>query len=129
MEMTPQRQQLIDAHVAETRALMADYAFQLNDLVRFALSASQPKPHKLYYPMDPVNEGIRNWHGLSRKLAQLTADVEATARRLGVQPFDPESPASDDDADRPAGPLAADHDSSAASTLPGTAPMRGIVRQ
>lgn len=96
MEMTPQRQQMIDAHVAETRALMAGYAFQLNDLVRFALSASQDKPLKVYYPMDPVNECIRNWQGLQRKLAQLCADVEQTARRLGVQPFDPEAPAGDD---------------------------------
>lgn len=96
MEMTPQRQQMIDAHVAETRALMADYAFQLNDLVRFALSAAQDKPHKVYYPMDPVNECIRNWQGLSRKLAKLAAEVEQTAARLGVQPFDPEAPASSD---------------------------------
>lgn len=96
MEMTPQRQQMIDAHVAETRALMADYAFQLNDLVRFALSAAQAKPHKVYYPMDPVNECIRNWQGLSRKLAKLAAEVEQTAARLGVQPFDPEAPAGSD---------------------------------
>ncbi len=93
MEMTPQRQQLIDAHVAETRALMAGYAFELNDLVRFTLSASQPKNHKLYYPMDPVNEGIRNWQGLSRKMAKLVADIERSAARLGVPPFDPEAPA------------------------------------
>jgi hypothetical protein len=96
--MTPRRQQMIDAHVAETRALMADYAFQLNDLVRFALSAAQEKPQKTYYPMDPVNEGIRNWQGLSQKLAKLTAEVESSKRRLGVQPFDPEAPASDDPA-------------------------------
>lgn len=96
MEMTPQRQQMIDAHVAETRALMADYAFQLNDLVRFALSAAQDKPHKVYYPMDPVNECIRNWQGLSRKLAKLAAEVEQTAARLAVQPFDPEAPVSGD---------------------------------
>lgn len=99
MEMTPRRQQMINAHVAETRALMADYAFQLNDLVRFALSAAQDKPHKVYYPMDPVNECIRNWRGLSQKLAKLTADVEASTRRLGVQPFDPEAPARDDAAE------------------------------
>ncbi len=96
MEMTPRRQQMIDAHVAETRALMADYAFQLNDLVRFALSAAQDKRHKVYYPMDPVNECIRNWQGLSVKLARLAAEVDASARRLGVQPFDPEAPASED---------------------------------
>lgn len=96
MEMTPQRQQMIDAHVAETRALMADYAFQLNDLVRFALSAAQDKPHKVYYPMDPVNDCIRNWQGLSRKLAKLAAEVEQTAARLGVQPFDPEAPTNSD---------------------------------
>ena len=96
MEMTPQRQQMIDAHIAETRKLMADYAFELNDLVRFALSASQDKPLKVYYPMDPVNECIRHWQGLSRKLAKLAAEVDETTRRLGVQPFDPESPASTD---------------------------------
>ncbi|MBL0731187.1 hypothetical protein [Piscinibacter sp. HJYY11] len=96
MEMTPRRQQMIDAHVAETRALMADYAFQLNDLVRFALSAAQDKPLKVYYPMDPVNEAIRNWRGLSQKLARLAAEVEATTQRLGVQPFDPEAPAAGD---------------------------------
>ncbi|MEP7102610.1 MAG: hypothetical protein ABI781_19005 [Burkholderiales bacterium] len=93
MEMTPQRQSLIDAHVAETRRLMTDYAFELNDLVRFAISASKDKGHKVYYPMDPVNDGIRNWHGLSKKLAKLAADIERTAARLGVQPFDPEAPA------------------------------------
>jgi hypothetical protein len=98
MEMTPRRQQLIDAHVAETRALMADYAFQLNDLVRFALSAAQDKPHKVYYPMDPVNECARNWKALSQKLARLAAEVDATTQRLGVQPFDPESPAENDPA-------------------------------
>ncbi|MBX3623794.1 MAG: hypothetical protein KF892_02190 [Rhizobacter sp.] len=98
MDMTPRRQQMIDAHVAETRALMADYAFQLNDLVRFALSAAQEKPHKVYYPMDPVNECIRNWHGLRQKLARLAAEVDATTQRLGVQPFDPEAPAADDPA-------------------------------
>lgn len=98
MEMTPRRQQMIDAHVAETRALMADYAFQLNDLVRFALSAAQEKQHKLYYPMDPVNECIRNWQGLNQKLAKLSAAVDASTRRLGVQPFDPESSAGDDPA-------------------------------
>ncbi len=98
MEMTPRRQQLIDAHVAETRALMADYAFQLNDLVRFALSASQEKTQKTYYAMDPVNECIRNWQGLSKKLARLAAEVDATTQRLGVQPFAPESPAENDPA-------------------------------
>jgi hypothetical protein len=96
MEMTPRRQQMIDAHVAQTRALMADYAFQLNDLVRFALSAAQEKSHKTYYPMDPVNECIRHWQGLSQKLAKLAAEVESSRRRLGVQPFDPEAPADDD---------------------------------
>jgi hypothetical protein len=96
MEMTPRRQQLIEAHVAETRALMADYAFQLNDLVRFALSAAKDKGHKAYYPMDPVNECIRNWQGLSKKVAKLSADLEQTAKRLGVQPFDPEMPAATD---------------------------------
>jgi hypothetical protein len=101
MEMTPRRQQLIDAHVAETRALMAEFAFELNDLVRFALSAAKDKRHKVYYPMDPVNECIRNWDGLGSKVAKLAASIEQTRARLAVQPFDPESPA-DDDATRPA---------------------------
>ncbi|MBC7992314.1 MAG: hypothetical protein H7Z15_03610 [Rhizobacter sp.] len=96
MEMTPHRQALIDAHVAETHTLMADYAFELNDLVRFALSAAKEKGHKTYYPMDPVNECIRNWQGLSKKVAKLAADLEKTASRLGVQPFDPEMPAASD---------------------------------
>ncbi|MBX3620280.1 MAG: hypothetical protein KF891_09900 [Rhizobacter sp.] len=96
MEMTPRRQQLIDAHVAETHALMADYAFELNDLVRFALSAAKDKGHKVYYPMDPVNECIRNWQGLSKRVARLAAELERTTQRLGVQPFDPEAPPLDD---------------------------------
>jgi len=96
MEMTPRRQALIDAHVAETRRLMADYAFELNDLVRFALSAAKDKGHKVYYPMDPVNECIRNWQGLSKKVAKLAADLERTSQRLGEQPFDPEMPAAAD---------------------------------
>jgi len=96
MEMTPRRQQMIDAHVAETRARMADYAFELNDLVRFALSAAKEKGHRVYYPMDPVNEGIRNWHGLNKKLAKLLADLGRTTQQLGVQPFDPEAPAAED---------------------------------
>ena len=96
MEMTPRRQEMIEAHVAETRALMADYAFQLNDLVRFALSAAKDRGNKVYYPMDPVNECIRNWQGLSKKVAKLSADLEQVTRRLGVQPFDPEMPAAAD---------------------------------
>jgi len=93
MQMTPQRQALIDAHVAETRRLMTDYAFELNDLVRFAISASKEKGQKVYYPMDPVNDGIRQWQGLSKKVAKLAADIERSAARLGVPPFDAESPA------------------------------------
>lgn len=96
MEMTPRRQQMIDAHVSETHARMADHAFELNDLVRFALAAAKDKGHKVYYPMDPVNECIRNWQGLSQKLARLAADIERDRQRLGVQPFDPEAPAADD---------------------------------
>ncbi|HET7794752.1 MAG TPA: hypothetical protein VFL64_15320 [Rhizobacter sp.] len=96
MEMTPRRQQMIDAHVAETHALMADYAFELNDLVRFALSAAKEKGHKVYYPMDPVNECIRNWEGLSKRVAKLAAQLEQTRQRLGVPPFDPEAPAASD---------------------------------
>lgn len=94
--MTPDRQALIDAHVAETRRLMTDYAFELNDLVRFAISASRDKGQKVYYPMDPVNDGIRNWMALSKKLARLAQEVERTRGRLGVAPFDPEQPAADD---------------------------------
>ena len=94
--MTPRRQQMIDAHVAETRRLMADCAFELNDLVRFALSAAKDKTGRVYYPMDPVNDGIRNWHALSKKVANLSAELERTACRLGVRPFDPEAPATDD---------------------------------
>jgi hypothetical protein len=96
MEMTPRRREMIDAHVAETRSLMADYAFELNDLVRFALSAAKDKGHKVYHPMDPVNECIRNWQALNKKVAKLAADVERTAGRLGVQPFDAEMPAAED---------------------------------
>lgn len=96
MQLTPRRQALIDAHVAETRRLMADHAFELNDLVRFALSGARPKTHKIYYPMDPVHEGIRNWDALARRLARLTQQVEEHRRRLGTLPFDPERPATED---------------------------------
>jgi hypothetical protein len=96
MQMTPRRQALIDAHVAETRRLMTDYAFELNDLVRFAISASKDKAQKVYYPMDPVNDGIRNWAALSKKVTKLASDLEQTRLRLGVVPFDPEQPAADD---------------------------------
>lgn len=99
MEMTPRRQSLIDAHVAETRRLMADCAFELNDLVRFALSAAKDKGNKVYYPMDPVNECIRNWSTLHKKMAKLTEELARIQQRLGVPPFDPEQPASDDPAD------------------------------
>ena len=94
--MTPRRQALIDAHIAESRRLMVDCAFELNDLVRFALAASKDKGHKVYYPMDPVNEGIRNWAALSKKVAKLAQDLEQTRLRLGVAPFDPEQPADGD---------------------------------
>lgn len=97
MELTPHRQALIDAHITETRALMADYAFELNDLVRFALSAAKDKGHKVYYPMDPVTECIRNWQGLSKKVAKLAAELEKTTQRLGVPPFDSEAPAASDE--------------------------------
>lgn len=96
MEMTPRRQALIDAHVAETRRLMTDCAFELNDLVRFAITASRDKGHRAYYPMDPVNDGIRNWVTLSKKVAKLAQDLERTRERLGAPPFDPEQPAADD---------------------------------
>ncbi len=96
VEMTPRRQALIDAHVADSRRAMVDFAFELNDLVRFAISASRDKGHKVYYPMDPVNECIRDWAALSKKLAKLTSDLERARQRLGVQPFDPEQPVEDD---------------------------------
>ena len=94
--MTPRRQLLIDAHIAESRRLMVEYACELNDLVRFALAASRDKGHKVYYPMDPVNDGIRKWVTLSKKVAKLAQDLEQTRLRLGVAPFDPEQPAEDD---------------------------------
>ncbi len=96
MELTPHRRALIANHTSETRRLMLDCAFELNDLVRFAISASKGKGHKVYYPMDPVDESIRDWRALSRKLAQLTADVERHVAVLGVRPFDPEQPAGAD---------------------------------
>ena len=96
MELTPQRQALIESQVAETRRLMLDCAFELNDLVRFAISASKGKAHKVYYPMDPVDESIRDWRALSRRLLKLTAEVERHAAVLGVRPFDPEQPAAAD---------------------------------
>jgi len=96
MEMTPRRRELIDAHVAETHAQMTELALELNDLVRFTLSAAKPKGHKAYYPMDPVNEGIRNWKDLQRKVAKLAARVDQNVARLGAQPFDPEEPAQGD---------------------------------
>ena len=93
MEINPTRQAQIDAHVAETRALMLQAAFELNDLVRYAISAATGKANKVYYPMDPVNDGIRQWQGLRRKLAKLSADIDRSAARLEIQPFDPEAPA------------------------------------
>ncbi len=98
MEMTPRRQALIDAHVAETRRLMTDFGFELNDLVRFAISASRVKGHKVYYPMDPVDDGIRDWAALSKKFTKLAHELEETRARLGVRPFDPEQPPADDPA-------------------------------
>ena len=98
MELTPRRQALIDAHVAESRQLMLDAAFELNDLVRFAISASKEKGQKVYYPMDPVNDGIRQWATLSKKLSKLSQDIERLNQRLGLPPFDPEQPAADDPA-------------------------------
>ncbi len=92
MELTPHRQALIDAHVTESRRLMLDFAFELNDLVRFAISASKGKGHKVYYPMDPVDASIRDWQALSRKLVHLMAEVDRRAAVLGVRPFDPEEP-------------------------------------
>jgi hypothetical protein len=96
MELTPRRQLLIDTHVAETRTRMAEHAFELNDLVRFALSAAKHKDQKVYYPMDPVNECIRNWAGLSKKIAKLSAAIERDRQRLGMPPFDAEAPAEHD---------------------------------
>lgn len=102
MEMTPRRQALIEAHVTETRGLMLEAAFELNDLVRFAMSAAKAKDHKVYYPMDPVNDGIRSWDGLSKKIAKLASTVAHHAARLGVQPFDPEGPPEDEGVQAPA---------------------------
>lgn len=96
MDMTPRRQQLIDSHLADTRREMLDLAFELNDLVRFALAAAKDKTHKRYYPFDPVDDGIRQWAELRRKLGKLGQQVERAHARLGVRPFDPESPAADD---------------------------------
>lgn len=98
MQMTPRRQAMIDAHLADTRRMMADYAFELNDLVRYALSAAQDKATKRYHPMDPVNDAIRQWEGFDRRLAKLAAQVSATRQRLGVAPFDPEGPVEADPA-------------------------------
>ena len=97
--MTPRRQALIDAHVADTRRAMIDHAFELNDLVRFAIAASKDKGHRVYYPMDPVSDCIRNWAALSQKLAKLAQEVERNRQRLGVPPFDPEQAAAADSAD------------------------------
>jgi len=71
MEMTPRRQAMIDAHVAETHALMADYAFELNDLVRFALSAFPRWPA----PPEPLAEGA---------LIELTEALIRTLLHFGV---------------------------------------------
>jgi hypothetical protein len=100
MQLTPRRQQQIDAHVAETRTRMAEHAFELNDLVRFALAAAKDRNHKVYHPMDPVNDCIRQWDGLAGKLAKLAASIERDRARLGVAPFDAESPAEQDDPPR-----------------------------
>ena len=97
--MTPHRRAVIDAHIAETRRLMVDCAFELNDLVRFALSASRDKGQKVYYPMDPVGECIRRWEGLAKKRTKLVARIECDRARLGAPPFDAEAPVSKDAAD------------------------------
>jgi hypothetical protein len=91
MQLTPRRQQLIETHVADTHTRMAEHAFELNDLVRFALSAARQKDQKVYYPMDPVNECIRNWEGLSKRVAKLAASIERDRERLGTAPFDAEA--------------------------------------
>jgi hypothetical protein len=96
VEMTPRRQAMIDAQVAESRRRMADVAFELNDLVRFALSAAKDKGHKVYYPMDPVDEGVRQWATLASKLAKLMNEIEQSRRTIGARPFDPEAPAAGD---------------------------------
>ena len=79
MELTPTRLAMIEAHVAETRRLMTDLAFELNDLVRFALSAARSRPGKVYYAMDPVNDSIRDWEGLSKRITRLAAQIEGRA--------------------------------------------------
>lgn len=96
MDMTPHRQQMIASHVADTRRAMLDCAFELNDLVRFALAAAKDRPHKTYYPFDPVDDGIRQLAELRRKLAKLSAQLAQADQRLGVRPFEPEQPVADD---------------------------------
>ena len=41
MGFTPRRQGPVGTHVVETRASRAEHAFELNDLVRFALPAAK----------------------------------------------------------------------------------------
>ena len=92
MELTPGRQALIDARLAESRSLMVDAAFELNDLVRLALAASKDNGHRVYYPMDPVNESARQWAGMSHRLTALARRIEDTSARFSLLPFDPEAP-------------------------------------
>ena len=80
MELTPHRQALIANHTSETRRLMLDCAFELNDLVRFAISASKGKGHKVYYPMDPVDVMVEaaDRQGLLRDISELFAKEKIT---------------------------------------------------
>lgn len=96
MEMTPRRQALIDERLAESHRLMIDTAFELNDLVRLAIAASKDRTHRVYYPMDQVNETSRQWSGLQKRLTALAQRVESNAERFGTAPFDPEQPAVSD---------------------------------
>lgn len=98
MEMTPGRRKLIDAQVDETQARMLRHAAELNDLVRLAISCAKPSGNRVYYPMDPVNECVRQWKNLEAKVDKLAREIRADAARLGAQPFDPEAPAAEDPA-------------------------------
>lgn len=96
MEMTPGRRERIDTQVAETQARMLRHAAELNDLVRLAISCAKPSGNRVYYPMDPVNECIRQWKNLGTKVDKLAREIHADAVRLGTPPFDPEAPAAED---------------------------------
>ncbi|GAP37190.1 hypothetical protein ABXN37_18860 [Piscinibacter sakaiensis] len=96
MEMTPRRRERIEAHLADSRRAMTELAFEMNDLVRFAIAASRERTGRLYHPMDPVHEATRQWDELHRRVGRLARRVEGLQARLGVPPFDAEGPVADD---------------------------------